>query len=289
MRATIAPALYAIFMANAAAQILTAPTGGAGGLVTGGSTIEAQISTGDHFHGGVTDVVATIQDNGGYTGQLYDPKSLTVAASSATVPETATRQLSANALLDDDTTLALDGAEIAWSVQSGALAGVDADGLVTASTVYADSPGTAEGDWLGLEGSLTLTVLDTLADNFGSYAGDEIDDDWQVGFFGLDNPAAAPAADPDGDTQTNLLEFLALVDPTDPESIFFADLTATDAVTFSPVATGRTYTLLASPDLTPANFSPVASTASDSAGWRTLTHSAPPAGARRFYRIEISN
>ena len=74
------------------------------------------------------------------------------------------------------------------------------------------SPATASASLSGVTGSLDLTVINLLADNFGSYAGDGIDDDWQVSFFGLDNPNAAPNVDFDGDEQDNLFEFLALFD-----------------------------------------------------------------------------
>ena len=51
----------------------------------------------------------------------------------------------------------------------------------------------AQGSYAGSTGSLNLTVLNVNQDNFGSYAGDGIGDDWQVQYFGLpSNPAAGP-------------------------------------------------------------------------------------------------
>ncbi len=45
-------------------------------------------------------------------------------------------------------------------------------------------------------------------------------DSWQNQFFGLDNPNAAPAVDPDADGQNNEFEYTAGVVPTDPASLF---------------------------------------------------------------------
>ena len=266
-----------------------APVGPGGGYVTGGVNIESQISVGDPVSGGVASG-GSIQDKGGYTGQLHDVRSLALSASPTTVPEETTRQISANALLDDDTLLAPAPNTVAWSVQSGALTGIDTNGLATAATVYQDSPATVLATFCGLNSTLALTVLDTDPDNFGTYASDGLPDSWQFTHFGLDNPAAAPALDPDADGQDNLLEYLALVDPTDPLSFLCTELSGKDALTFSPFsAGGRTYTLLASPDLNPANFAPVASTSSDDAGERTLTHTAHSGGARLFYKLEITD
>ena len=63
-------------------------------------------------------------------------------------------------------------------------------------------------------------MLDTDPDNFGSYAGDGLNDHWQYEFFGPDNPLAGPAIDADADGDVNRFEFVAGVDPTDPQSCF---------------------------------------------------------------------
>lgn len=44
-----------------------------------------------------------------------------------------------------------------------------------------------------------------------------LDDAWQNQYFGLDNPLAAPTADPDG--ETNSFEFTAGLIPSDPQSL----------------------------------------------------------------------
>ncbi len=207
------------------------------------------------------------------------------------IDEGSTDQLASTLLLDDDTTLATSSA---WSIVDGPLASIDANGLATAGLVYEDSPATASASASGLTGFIGLTVLDTNPDNFGAYAGDGIDDDWQVSFFGLDNPDATPASDPDADEQNNLFEFLAKVDPTDSASFFSSCLEPNQAdpskldVILSPVFVDRTYTLLVGPDLVPANFSPVTNpTITDIGSERIITDNTA-AMNRRFYRIQIS-
>ena len=63
-------------------------------------------------------------------------------------------------------------------------------------------------------------LLDNIPDNFGSYAGDGLGDDWQVQYFGQNNPNAGPLRDPNGDGQTNAFEDTAGLVPNDPNSRF---------------------------------------------------------------------
>ncbi len=266
---------------------LSAGAGGGGGPADGGAVV-AQISIGDAFSGGVS-TGGNLIDKGGFTGQLFDPRSLSASAAPDTVDEGAARQLDASATLDDDTTLNMPGEFVGWSVQSGPIVSISATGLAVAGAVFEDTAATVVGSWGGLTADVDLTVLDIDPDNFGLYAGDGLEDTWQIGFFGLENPDAGPARDPDGDGQSNAFEFLAVVDPTDPLSLFCAELTAENAVTFSPVSPLRTYRLSASTAAAPPGFSVVPADASDAGGERTLSETAPPPGPRRFYRIDISD
>lgn len=149
----------------------------------------------------------------GYIAQLYEVTALQLAAAPPTVNETTTRQLSGVQLLDDATTLAVPASSITWSIQSGPLS-INASGLATAATVYQDTVATAQGVFVGNTGTLGLTVLNSIPDNYGSYAGDGIGDDWQVLYFGLNNPNAAPSLDPDFDGLGNLLEWATYLNPT---------------------------------------------------------------------------
>lgn len=200
------------------------------GLIVGRSTVGAPAGVTRH----------------GYIGQLADPAGFVLAAEPASMDEDATRQLAARVLLDDDSQLALAAAEVAWSVAGGPLAGIDAAGLAMAGSVYQDTPALARGLWGAQSNTLTLTVLNTLPDNFGSYAADGLDDDWQIGYYGFDNPAAAPGHNPFG-TGDNLFKFFAGLNPTDAESrlhLRIARAGAATALEVEPIVSGRTYSIV---------------------------------------------
>ena len=145
---------------------------------------------------------------------------LALTATSLNVNEGAALQLTAWQLLDDATFLAVPAASVAWSVQSGPLTGISTAGVATAGIVYQDNAATAQGIFSGNTGALGLTVKNVNPDDFGSYAGDEIDDGWQNQYFGLNNPNAAPHVDFDGTGQTNLFKYIAGLDPLDANSRF---------------------------------------------------------------------
>ena len=229
----------------------------------------------------------------GYIGQLYDITGLVVNAGSASVSETAMLQLAAWQFLDDTTYLAVPAASVAWSVPSGPITGITAAGIATAGVVYQNTPATVQGSLGGFNGIYNLTVLDTIPDNFGSYAGDGVGDDWQVQYFGLNNPNAAPNVDFDGTGQTNLFKYIAGLNPLDG-SRFTLSIAAVNGpleqanLIFSPVVAGRTYVVKAKPSLTAATWDPVTvSPPTDVGQQRTLTDTAAT-GARKFYHIEIT-
>jgi hypothetical protein len=141
--------------------------------------------------------------------------------------------------------------------------------------------------------TLGLTVLDSIPDNFGSYAGDNLADDWQFGHFGLDNPLAAPNLDPDGDGQNNAFEEIAGLVPTDPLSRFLITISPVPGqatqkrVVFDPVVAGRSYTVKTSPDLAAASWTTLAgSTSSDNGSQRTVTDTSA-SETKKFYTVEI--
>ena len=227
----------------------------------------------------------------GFAGRLSDPAingGLQITASPPTVNEGATRQLGAAVLYDDLTTTPLAAGSVAWSVQSGPVSGVSAGGLVTAAVVYQNTPAVVRGAYQSLTGTLTLTVLNTLPDNFGSYAGDSIPDDWQVLFFGIGNPVAGPLVDADSDGYNNLFEYNACLIPTDPLSVFSLRVTnapgSGHAVTFSPRVSGCIYTLMGSSNLT--QWAAVSGTITDVGAVRTILDPSG-AGPRRFYYIVV--
>ena len=82
---------------------------------------------------------------------------------------------------------------------------------------------------------------------------------WQTQYFGsTNNPSAAPAADPDGDGQSNLAEFLAGTDPTDGGSyLHITSVTATgnDVVVTWVTVLGRTNVVQANELLPDGSYS----------------------------------
>lgn len=229
----------------------------------------------------------------GYIGQLYEVTAVQPTAAPATVNEGTTRQLAATATFDDATTAALLGNDLSWSVVNGPLTGISSSGLATAGNVYEDTAATVQGSHRGVAGTLGLTVLNVGPDDFGSYAADGIADDWQVQFFGLNNPLAAPAADADGTGQNNLFKFTAGLNPTD-RSVFLTSVAPVTGVPtkkdviFTPLVGGRTYSVEFSDTLVPTSWQPLTGfSLSDNGTTRTITdNNAPP--DRRFYRVVIT-
>jgi len=230
----------------------------------------------------------------GYIGQLYEVTALQLGASPATINETGTRQLSAAQVLDDGSTLAVSAASVTWSVMAGPLSGINASGLATAATVFEDSAATAQGAFEGRTGQLALTVLDTIPDNFGSYAADGLDDAWQNQYFSANPADAAPLLDPDGDGQNNFFEFTAGLIPTDPASRFLLRVAPVPGqptqrnLVFSPRFGDRSYVVKFSTDLSPGPWDPATvSVPSDNGTERTVTDTAA-SETRKFYRVEIT-
>ena len=230
----------------------------------------------------------------GYPFQLYDITGLVLNAAAPTVNEGATVQLAAWQLLDDATYLAVNGSSVMWSVSSGPVAGIGANGLATAQVVYADSPATLQGALGGFTGSLSLAVSNIGADDFGTYASDGMDDAWQVQHFGLDNPNAAPSVDFSHTGQTNLFKYIAGLNPTDPNSRFTVVLAPVagqpqpKAVIFGPLATGRTYTVRYKTDLNASEWLPLTgATFADDDQQRTVIDPAAT-DTSKFYRVEIT-
>ena len=231
----------------------------------------------------------------GYIGQLYDVTGLMVSGASS-VNETATLQLAAWQFLDDTSLLAVSANSVAWGVVSGPVSGISVAGLATAGTVYQATAASVQGAFGGFTGTLNLTVLDTIPDNFGSYAGDGVGDDWQVQYFGQPpNANAGPAVDFDHTGQTNLFKYIAGLNPLDPASRFTLTVQSVPGqpaqknLVFAPRLTDRTYTVTSRPALTTGSYVPLTnpSAPSDAGPQRTITDLGAT-GAAKFYRVEIT-
>jgi hypothetical protein len=228
----------------------------------------------------------------GYIGQLYEVTGFDLTSEPPAVDEGASAQLAAWQVLDDASQLAVLPTAVAWSVVSGPLTGISAAGLASAGLVYQNTAATVRGSYASLTGTFDLTVLNVLPDNFGSNAGDGVDDAWQNQYFGLNNPDAGPDADPDGDGQDNQFEFSAGLVPTDAASRFplrvepVAGQSMQKRLVFSPRLDGRTYDILTSSTLASDSWSALTGgSVSDNADERTVTDQASTT-ALIFYRIE---
>lgn len=229
----------------------------------------------------------------GFAGQLMDAvfavaTGISISASPAAIDDGGTRQLFASLLYDDSTSAPLSPSVVTWSVQSGPLTGISASGLVSADAVYQDSAATVSGTYDDFTATLDLAVIDSDPDNYRTYGSDGIPDYWQIQYFGVDNPNAAPLLDPDLDGWDNRFEYNARLDPTDRLSTFSLEFTNVagggHAITFFPRFSGCSYTLLGSSDL--SLWEPVAGTITDAGMMRTILD--PRGGEdRRFYFISV--
>ena len=243
---------------------------------------------------GISTVVAPAESvKAGYAGQLYEVAGLTVTSAAPSVNEGATLQLGAWQLLDDTSYLAVGANGVSWSVLSGPVASISAAGLASAGTVYQDTAATVQGSFGGFMGTLGLTVLNVNSDDHGSYAADGLPDDWQVQYFGVDNPQAAPGLDANGDGFTNLFKYTAGLNPLDGNSRFTLGTpppggpAAPHVIQFAPVLAGRSYTVESTPSLLVPDWQPLTSfSQSDNGALRTVTDNAA-GGGPKFYRVRI--
>ena len=229
----------------------------------------------------------------GYIAQLADTQSVTVSAASTTFNETTTTQLSATQTLDDATTTSLLASEVAWLIVSGPIASISSSGLATAGATYVTTAASVTGSYQSITSNiLALSIVEAIADNYGTYASDGLPDDWQVQYFGIGNPNAAPLLDPDGDGFTNLFEYDASLSPISASIRFALQLQAVSGqptqqkIIFTPRYATSTYTVQSSPDLITWS-SLTSSTTSDVGQTRTVTDNAA-SGERKFYRVSIN-
>jgi len=108
------------------------------------------------------------------------------------------------------------------------------------------------------------------------------------------NLVQGPTGDDDGDGNSNYLEFVAGLVPTNASSVFKISVSSVPgqpsqrAIVMSPIISGRTYTVKSSESLQPANWIPLSgSTSSDNGNERTVIDTAANE-AKKFYVIEIS-
>lgn len=229
----------------------------------------------------------------GYIGQLYEVTALQLAASPLTIDESDTLQLGAWQALDDATLLSVAATSVSWGINSGPVTGISSSGLATAGIVGEATAAQVQGTFAGLTGTLNLTVLDTIKDNFGTYASDGIDDAWQRLYFGANNPNAAPGFISDGSGLTNLFKYTAGLVPNNAASTFLLNNAAVTGqpgqrdIVLSPTYSDRHYTIQYSMDLSPGSWQTLSGPFAGNGGTTTVTDT-NASGGRKFYRVNIS-
>lgn len=279
---------------TSASYSITTETADAGGARTTSTNYTSDGSLGGTVGISAGATSATVAKYG-YIGQLYDLFGYGLLASDYYPAELGTTQLFPVRTADDGSNVVIPTTGINFSLLSGPLASVSATGLVTAGAVYQNTTAMIGATSSQFAGQLTLpiNVQETTPDNFGSYAGDGLDDAWQFQYFGPDNPLAAPGADADGTGQTNLFKYTAGLNPLDPNSRFVLEIHSSLLATgrrlvFYPRLTDRTYTVEFRPSLSSGQWDPLGGTTfADDADTRTVTD-AVGATPRRFYRVKIT-
>lgn len=268
------------------AHTTLAPAAGrsAGGNITNDATL-GDIGSAAHD-------TATFIVRAGFAGQLYEAVAIDVAPALIEVAETDSLLLDALVICDDDTTLPASG--VTWSNLGSPFFTVSASGLIVTTAVPATLTLPLQVAAAGIAGEVSLTIFDTIPDNYGPFGGDSLDDVWQQFWFG-ENPAlSAPGLDPDGDGQNNLTEFLAITSPLDPASLLTTRIEPVPGrpthrqLILHPWRSERTYTWEWTPDfvqpwqpLPGANITPEAGEEAHA----TDTNAVDP---RRLYRLRIS-
>jgi hypothetical protein len=108
------------------------------------------------------------------------------------------------------------------------------------------------------------------------------------------NLVQGPSGDDDSDGNSNILEFVAGMVPTNAASVFKTAVSAVPgqlnqfAISFSPITSGRTYTVKSTESLTSGTWNALTgSTTSDVGSERTVIDTQANGGSK-FYRVEIS-
>ena len=133
-------------------------------------------------------------------------------------------------------------------------------------------------------------MINVSNDDLPGYTGDGIDDAWQVQYYGLNNPHAAPNFVSDGSGLTNSFKYTAGLVPNNPASKFTLgntpvnDQPGKQSITFSPIVAGRNYIVQFSLDLSAGSWQPLTGfTQSDNGIVRTVTDlSAGPLGTYKY-------
>lgn len=290
--------LVAPWMASAGSMASASYAVSADSMDAGGRKATSAAYSNDGSVGGVGGISTAAAPAGvakhGFVGQLYEAMGLTVSANPTNVNEGATRQLRASAVMDDATVMNLAGNSVGWSVVSGPISSINANGVALAGTVYQHTPATVQAAYLSRTATLDLLVRNINDDDYGLYAGDGLNDGWQVQNFGENSPDGQASADPDNDGQNNAYEEMVGSIPTDGSSLFRFHLELVPGqpermnLIFSPRVAGRTYVVESRDQLDTGGFAPLGPIAVSDAGSERTVTDLSAAGAAKFYRVQIS-
>jgi hypothetical protein len=138
----------------------------------------------------------------------------------------------------------------------------------------------------------TLTGLILLSDRSSSSYGDAIPDSWRLRYFGtVNNILSQAAADADGDGASNLQEYLAGTDPTDPKSILRVSTDqavaqqSQDCVIHWPSVAGKHYLIERSTSVFGQVWTPILTTTGTGAD---MEFHDTTGGRVRFYRVHVT-
>lgn len=190
------------------------------------------------------------------SGQLSVPLGFALAGP-AQVAEGETAQYYPAVALDDGTfqSLGFEGASFTL-LTSSSHAQLSTGGLLTTTFLPQPETLTIQVDQGPAQATRQITVLDSLKDNFGPYAGDGLDDVWQFHWFGSNDVSGVATADADGDGFDNAYENLTGTSPVDRSSAFRVTLQRAPAegglsLQLPSLLAGRRYRLQTSATLTP--------------------------------------
>lgn len=226
----------------------------------------------------------------GLAGQGYRIAALNLRSDpSFDLPEGTSANMIVELETDAGTIINLPPERTELLVLSGPVTLDDTSDQLDAEFVYTRTLVTVGVGYAGLGDLDSLSVVNTGDDDFGIYAADQVDDAWQVNFFGPDNPDGVGNEDFDGDSQSNRFEFEVGTLPDDPSSTFRVriDRIANEShISFGPVFADRSYTILRSSSLTPASFSAVSLPTTDDGQTRTAIDSASFSDSI-FYQVSV--
>ena len=234
----------------------------------------------------------TVAKNG-FAGQLYEVTSLKLAAAPTTLDEGGTSEVLTTATLDDATRLRLSAIEVRWRVFLGPVESIGTNGVVQFGKVYQDSVASIEAGYQDKFDGTRFRIRNVGLDDFGIYAHDQVPDLWQVQHFGINDPLGTAAADPDGDGQNNLFEYIAGLSPTNAASHLtleiadLPDLPNQKALILTPRLDGRTYVLEVSTNLA-VGFGPLTGAEQVDFGTTRFVLDPNATAPNKFYRVKIT-